>query len=247
MSDSPTPNFASEWDAELENRMTVEKVLDVVLQLGDPERVSVIAERAGVAPDTARKYLQFLTETGIARMVSDDPAMYDRNDEYLMWRRIDRLRNEYSVEELEQRLSALGEQIATFEQTYQKQTPAAVDPTEYGYDALDKTVQELRHWGEALDEVENILDALGRKTQNRGHESESLYHLFRLLQFHGDKLSSGTVSSNQVSIESLQNLLTGEFATKASPTSSQWSSLSGANQSLTAFLSSDRNQQNSLE
>ncbi|SFL66931.1 FaeA-like protein, partial [Halogranum rubrum] len=96
MSDPSSIDFAAEWEAELDGRTTVEKIYDVALQLAEPLRVADIADRAGVAPDTARKYLGFLTETGVVKKASDDPATYRRNDDYLEWRQVDRLRTEHT-------------------------------------------------------------------------------------------------------------------------------------------------------
>ncbi|SFL46337.1 hypothetical protein SAMN04487950_3874 [Halogranum rubrum] len=162
MSDPSSVDFAAEWEAELDGRTTVEKIYDVALQLAEPLRVADIADRAGVAPDTARKYLGFLTEIGIVKKASDDPATYRRNDDYLEWRRVDRLRTEHTVEELETRISELSEQIQVYQETYEAATPKAVAPQDAGYETLDETLADLRQWEAARSEVDQILTALGR-------------------------------------------------------------------------------------
>jgi len=162
MSDSPPDDVVADWDAELEARPTVQKVHDVILQADEPRRVAAIAEQAGVAPDTARKYLEYLVDAGIAVQHDDNPATYTRNDGYLEWRGVDRLRKEYTIDELETRLEDLSEEIAAFQQTYDAMQPGEVSPQEHGYEALDETMADLRRWAAAREEADRIVDALGR-------------------------------------------------------------------------------------
>lgn len=161
MSDSPR-GVASEWEAELASRTAVEKVSDMILQVDEPLRVAALADRADVASDTARKYLEFLDEIGVAKRVGDDPVTYCRNDSYVEWRTVDRLQRNYTVEALENRLSELSEQIASFEEIYETTAPSAVVPQERGYENIDETLDDLRQWEAARDEIDRIIEALGR-------------------------------------------------------------------------------------
>ncbi|WP_435158893.1 DUF7342 family protein [Haladaptatus sp. DFWS20] len=190
MGDYPR-DFASEWETELESRTTVEKVYDVLLQLNDPLRVSEIADRAGVAPDTARKYLEFLGEMGVAKKIGDDPVTYGRNDSYLEWRNIDRLQREYTIEELNDRLSELSDTISSFQETYEAETPGEVVPQEHGYEKLDETMDDLRQWNTACEEVDTLVEALGHGTPNAQSETVKITDMVRFFQ----RLQSGQSSS----------------------------------------------------
>jgi predicted ArsR family transcriptional regulator len=191
MSNSPR-DLASEWETELKSRTTVEKVYDVLLQLNDPLRVSEIADRAGVAPDTARKYLEFLGEMGVAKKIGDDPVTYSRNDSYLEWRNIDRLQREYTIEELNNRLSELSDTISSFQETYEAETPGDVVPQEQGYEKLDKTMDDLRQWKAACEEVDVLVEALGHGRPDAHTETVKIADMVRFFQ----RLQSGQPNSN---------------------------------------------------
>ena len=190
MSDS-SRDLASEWETELESRMTVEKVYDVLLQLNDPLRVAEIADWADVAPDTARKYLEFLGEMGVAKKIGDDPVTYGRNDSYLEWRNIDRLQREYTIEELNNRLSELSDTISSFQETYEAETPGEVVPQEHGYERLDETMDDLRQWNAACDEVDRLVEALGHGTPSTRTGTVKVADMVRFFQ----RLQSGQPNS----------------------------------------------------
>ncbi|WP_435158986.1 DUF7342 family protein [Haladaptatus sp. DFWS20] len=190
MSDSPR-DLASEWEAELESRTTVEKVYDVLLQLNDPLRVSEIADRAGVAPDTARKYLEILGEMGVAKKIGNEPVTYGRNDSYLEWRNIDRLQREYTIEELNNRLSELSDTISSFQETYEAETPGEVIPQEHGYEKLDETMDDLRQWNAACEEVDRLVEALGHGTSGAQTGTVKVADMVRFFQ----RLQSGHSNS----------------------------------------------------
>ncbi len=198
MSDSPR-DIVSEWETELESRTTVEKVYDVLLQLNNPLRVSEIADRAGVAPDTARKYLEFLGEMGVAKKIGDDPVTYGRNDSYLEWRNIDRLQREYTIEKLNNRLSELSDTISSFQEIYEAETPDNVVPQEHGYEKLDETMDDLRQWNAACEEVDTLVEALGHgrlSAQSGTVKVADMVQFFQRLQSDQPNSSADTLSEN---------------------------------------------------
>lgn len=79
---------------------TRDDFFDAVLALGEPTTASDVAERAGHGVDVAREYLDWFERMGMVTQVTDSPATYERNQEYLNWRRVQTLRNEYAPEEL---------------------------------------------------------------------------------------------------------------------------------------------------
>lgn len=176
MSEPPSIDFVAEWEAALERRTTVEKIYDVALQLREPLRVADIADRAGVTPETARKYLRFLTELGVVKKASDDPATYERNDAYFEWRRIERLRTEHT-EELQARARGLTARIADYEAAYDASTPAAVDAVTVAEASDDRTIDDvysdLGDWATALEERKLTERARERLRAEDEHDSDS--------------------------------------------------------------------------
>ncbi|EJN56925.1 hypothetical protein HSB1_47420 [Halogranum salarium B-1] len=164
----------AEWEAELKRRTTVEKIYDVALQLREPLRVAAIANRAGVTRDTAREHLNFLTELGVVKNPSDEPATYERNDAYFEWRRIERLRTEYTVEELQERIRELTARIADYEATYDASTPAAVDAVAVAEASdsrtFDDVYSDLRDWATAREERK--LTKRARLQRDRGDNQQ---------------------------------------------------------------------------
>ena len=73
-----TEGFSGDLDAESAD----ERVYRVALQLYEPAGVAEIAERASCAPDTARRHLTQLTDTGIVESASESPRTYVRNESY---------------------------------------------------------------------------------------------------------------------------------------------------------------------
>lgn len=128
MTDRRPPDTAAveEWREELAGRSTRERVYEVALQLSGPTRVAAVAERAAVSAETAREYLAWFAESGMLTRDSESPATYSRNESYFDWRRVQRLRNR-PVAELREELSGLQEQVRSYRERYDADSPAAVD------------------------------------------------------------------------------------------------------------------------
>nr|WP_277543634.1 hypothetical protein [Halomicroarcula sp. FL173] len=56
---------------------------DAVLGLDSPATTGEVADLAGHGEDAAREYLEWFERIGIGTQVTDSPAMYTRNQEYL--------------------------------------------------------------------------------------------------------------------------------------------------------------------
>ncbi|WP_224332653.1 DUF7342 family protein [Haloprofundus halobius] len=79
---------------------TRDDFFDAVLALNRPTPVDEVADLAGHGVDAAREYLKWFERMGIATRVTTSPATYERNDEFLRWRRVQTLRNQYTSNEL---------------------------------------------------------------------------------------------------------------------------------------------------
>ena len=127
-----------------------ERLLDAVVGVRTPTRVSTIAERASCDTETAREYLSWFDEMGIVRQHNGRPVQYERNDAYIRWRRIDRLREEYTDGELVDTLTDVLEAIEASRSQFGADHPKEVSLVEATRD-LDLSTEAA--W-EALSEWE---------------------------------------------------------------------------------------------
>lgn len=147
-----------------------ERLLDTVVGLRSPTKVSVIADLADCDTETARDYLEWFDEMGLVHRHDGRPIQYERNDSYFQWRRIDHIRDEYSEQEIVQALSDTLEQIEAYRAEFDADGPEEVSlveasrdrPTEDAWDALSE-------W-KTLECRATILDAAHRDHLLSGRE-----------------------------------------------------------------------------
>jgi len=72
----------------------------------EPATVEKVAELAGHGRDAAREYLDWFERMGIIERVSERPATYRLNREYLVWRRVQRAKRDHDADELVAMLDA---------------------------------------------------------------------------------------------------------------------------------------------
>ena len=140
------PELAEEWRDENENRSTRERVYAVALQLYEPTRVAVVAERADVSKETAREYLRWFAEIGVVTHDGDSPDLFSRNESYFEWRRVQRLQRR-PPEELERELEELAAAERDYRDRFDATGPADVDALEHAeYADLESVWRELQEW-----------------------------------------------------------------------------------------------------
>jgi hypothetical protein len=131
--DEDKPDFDS-WERPedlVTGTRTRDDFLDVALQLREPTPISEIADRADRGEDAAREYMQFFESIGVVREFTGRPTRYQVNRNYLRWRRVDKLRNEYTQSELIERLTKMDEQIQEFREQFDVDSPADVSLTQH--------------------------------------------------------------------------------------------------------------------
>lgn len=79
---------------------TRDDFFDAVLGLDSPATAGDVADLAGRGVDAAREYLDWFERMGIVTRVTESPATYERNQEFLNWRRVQMLRDDYTTDEL---------------------------------------------------------------------------------------------------------------------------------------------------
>lgn len=121
---------------------TRDDFFDAVLGLDDPATASEVADRAGHGVDAAREYLDWFERMGIVTRVTDSPATYERNQEYLNWRRVQTLRSEYADEELLELLRSESEQADALADEFDAESPTTVSITRHAAET-DQTIEDV--------------------------------------------------------------------------------------------------------
>ena len=159
------PDFDS-WESPediLKAGSTRERLVDVILQLRTPTKVSTIADSADCDPETAREYLQWFASMGIVREISGRPVRYERNDSYLRWRRVERIREQYSETEIVEELSAVVDAIEGYREQFDAETPSEVVlANEDSDESVEGAWETLSDW-KTLEQRAILLDAARRQ------------------------------------------------------------------------------------
>lgn len=129
-------------DELVRGERTRDDFFDAVLSLDSPQTAGEVADRAGHGVDAAREYLEWFEQMGIVTQVGESPATYRRNQEYLDWRRVQRIREEYTDEELVELLERAAERDAAFAEAFGVEAPSAVSITDYAAET-EQSVTEV--------------------------------------------------------------------------------------------------------
>ncbi len=151
-------------DSLLRDRPIRERLLDVVIGLRTPTKVSTIAERADCDTETARDYLKWFDEMGMVHRHDGRPVRYERNDAYFQWRRIDRIREEYSDREIVNAIADTLEQIEDYRAQFDAENPnevSLVDVTQEQKLSTEEAWEALSEW-DTLERRAALLDAARR-------------------------------------------------------------------------------------
>jgi len=147
-------------DSLLKGGSIRERLLDVVIGLRTPTKVSMIANRADCDTETARDYLEWFDEMGMVQRHDGRPVRYERNDAYFQWRRIDRIREEYSEQEivdaLDDTLTQIEDYRAQFDATHPDDV-SLVDATQEQNLSTEAAWEALSEW-ETLEQRAALLD-----------------------------------------------------------------------------------------
>lgn len=168
-SDAPTPDgdvpdFDTWEDPEqlFEGQSTKERMLDVVMQVREPTKVATIAERAGCDTETARDYLGWFAGLGLVRKHTGRPVRYERNESFLRWRRIERIREEYSEEDIVDELQTVMDTIQEYRDQFETESPDQVSLKTASTDTtIEDTWKALSEW-QTLERRADLLDAARR-------------------------------------------------------------------------------------
>ena len=128
---------------------TRDDFFDAVLGLDEPATASDVAELAGRGVDAAREYLDWFQQLGIVTQVTESPDTYRRNQDYLNWRHVQRLRTEYSDDELLTFLKEEAERAEVVSEQFDVESPEAVSITSYASEtdrAMEDVWEDITLW-----------------------------------------------------------------------------------------------------
>lgn len=142
---------------------TRDDFFDAVLALDSPATASDVAELAGHGVDAAREYLDWFEQMGIVTQVTESPATYERNQAYLNWRRVQRLREEYAPEKLLDLLETESERARELAEEFDATAPDAVSISRHAEatgQSLEDVWERLSAWHTARRRVRLLERAL---------------------------------------------------------------------------------------
>ncbi|RLM94765.1 hypothetical protein D3D02_01935 [Halobellus sp. Atlit-38R] len=142
---------------------TRDDFFDAVLALDSPATAKEVAELAGHGVDAAREYLDWFERMGIVTQVTDSPATYERNQEYLNWRRVQKLRREYATDELLDLLKTESERAETLQSEFDVESPDEISITGYASEtgqSIENVWERLSAWQTARRRVALLERAL---------------------------------------------------------------------------------------
>lgn len=146
---------------------TRDDFFDAVLALDTPATAGEVADLAGHGVDAAREYLAWFERMGVVTKVTESPTTYERNQEYLDWRRVQRLRREYSTEGLLDMLEAESERVAALRRAFDADDPTDVSIAARA-EATDRSVEavweRLTEWQTARRRVALLERALAAES-----------------------------------------------------------------------------------
>lgn len=148
---------------------TRDDFFDAVLALNSPGTASDVAELAGHGVDAAREYLEWFEQLGIVIQITESPATYKRNQEYLNWRRVQTLRKEYSTEELLDFLKTEAARTEMLESEFDSTSPDNVSIARYAEEteqSIEEVWERLSTWHTARRRVTLLERALATESRD---------------------------------------------------------------------------------
>ena len=139
-----------------------ERMLDVVFQLREPTPVAEIADRVDCDTETARDYLEWFAEAGFVREYPGRPVRYESNRSYLRWRRVERIRTQYTDEEIVSELETALSELEGYREQFGVTHPDEVSLVEStGAAEVTEMWETLSEWKTVQKRAE-LLDAARR-------------------------------------------------------------------------------------
>lgn len=153
--ESPESGNPPSLDAAFEDDSARERLYSVLVQTREPTHAADIAERAGCHPDTARKYLGWFAQLGIAVKYEGHPTTFERNEAYFEWRYVTELAAQHALEDLQERSQLIQNRLDAYREEYEADDPSLVDAREIADETtgIDEVWSDLATWSTLEDEL----------------------------------------------------------------------------------------------
>lgn len=128
-----------------------------------------VAEALSCSTDTARKYLNWFAELGIAVKHEGRPVQYERNSDYFEWRYVTELAATHTLDELRENVIEIEERIESYRDRYDATDPATIDVVEAATRldvAIEDAWDDLSAWVSLRDEL-RLYDRARRRLSDR--------------------------------------------------------------------------------
>lgn len=145
MVEDESTDLSEAWIEEVESLSTKERVYEIVTELTAPTTVAEIAERADCSKEGARSNLEWFVEIGIVSKVAENPALYERNDDYFEFLRVHRLTREYTLEEIDTEIRTYEAKDEEFRDAFEVANPDDID-LYASRESFDETYDQLSEW-----------------------------------------------------------------------------------------------------
>ena len=146
-----------------------ERIYSLLVETTEGVTAPAVADQLSCSKDTARKYLNWFAELGIASKHEGRPVQYERNTDYFEWRYVNELANTRSLDDLRENVIEIQERIESFQDRYDATDPASIDVFEAA-DRLDMEIEEtwddLSTWVSLEDEL-RLHDRARRRLSDR--------------------------------------------------------------------------------
>lgn len=170
--DTPAPDRPHVDDLESvfsEEQSIEERIYSLLVETTEGVTASAVADRLSCSTDTARKYLNWFAELGIAIKHEGRPVQYERNTEYFEWRYVNELANTHSLDDLRENVIEIQGRLESFRDRYDATDPASIDVLE-ATDRLDMEIEDawddLSMWVSLEDEL-RLQDRARRRLSDR--------------------------------------------------------------------------------
>lgn len=146
-----------------------ERIYNILVETTEGVTAPAVADELSCSTDTARKYLNWFAELGIAIKHEGRPVQYERNTDYFEWRYVNELATTRSLDDLGENVTDIQERIQSFRDRYDATDPASIDVFEAA-DRLDIEIEDawddLSTWVSLEDEL-HLHDRARRRLSDR--------------------------------------------------------------------------------
>lgn len=153
--DTPAAGSPPPLDSAFDDDSARERLYSVLAGTRDPTPAGDLAEEADCHADTARKYLDWFAQLGIATRHDGRPTRYERNEAYFEWRYVNELAEHHTLADLRDHSQTIRERLQAYREQYDAETPSVVDARAVATEEtpIEEVWGDLATWASLEDEL----------------------------------------------------------------------------------------------